>query len=147
LGKEVNWVPVEHSAGAVLFRKEEVQVFYLLLHYEEGHWGSSKGHIEKGETIEETARREIREETGLTDLQFSAGFKETNKYFFIAEGQRIFKTVVFLLAETRTKKIKISFEHIGYAWLPYADALERMTFKDEKEVLRKADQFIMEKRS
>jgi bis(5'-nucleosidyl)-tetraphosphatase len=140
-------LPVEHSAGAVVFRKEEAQVFYLLLHYEEGHWGSSKGHIEKNETIEEATRREIREETGLTDLQFSAGFKETNKYFFIAEGQRIFKTVVFLLAETRTKKIKISFEHIGYAWLSYADALERMTFKGEKEVLRKADQFIMEKRT
>ena len=139
-------MPVEHSAGAVVFRKEEAQVLYLLLRYEEGHWGSSKGHIEKDETIEETARREIREETGLTDLQFSAGFKETNKYFFVAEGQRIFKTVVFLLAETRTRKIKISFEHTGYAWLSYAEALERMTFKDEKEVLRKADRFIMEKR-
>ncbi|HEX7476031.1 MAG TPA: NUDIX domain-containing protein [Dehalococcoidales bacterium] len=139
-------MPVEHSAGAVVFRKEEAQVFYLLLHYEKGHWGSSKGHIEKDETIEETARREIREETGLTDIQFSAGFKETNKYFFVADGQRIFKTAIFLLAETRTKKIKISFEHTGYAWLPYAEAVERMTFKDEKEVLRKADRFILEKR-
>ena len=140
-------MPVEHSAGAVVFRRESEQVFYLLLHYEEGHWGSSKGHIEKGETIEETARREIREEAGLADLQFIDGFKETNKYFFVAKGQRIFKTVVFLLAETHTKKIKISFEHTGYAWLPFAEALERMTFKDEKEVLRKADQFIREKRS
>jgi bis(5'-nucleosidyl)-tetraphosphatase len=104
-------MPVEHSAGAIVFRREKRRLLYLLLHYEEGHWGSAKGHIEKGETIEETARREIREESGLTDLRFCPGFKETNKYFFAAGGQRIFKTVVFLLAETRTEKVTLSFEH------------------------------------
>jgi 8-oxo-dGTP pyrophosphatase MutT (NUDIX family) len=112
------------------------------LHYEEGHWGSSKGHIEKGETVEDTVRREIREETGLTDLKFIEGFKEYNKYFFNTKKGRVFKTVTFLLAETAASEIKLSFEHIGYAWLPYEAALEKITFENEKDVLQKAYQFL-----
>jgi 8-oxo-dGTP pyrophosphatase MutT (NUDIX family) len=135
-------MPVEHSAGAIVFRKESGEMFYLILHYEEGHWGYPKGHIEKKETLEETARREIREETGITDVEFISGFKELTKYFFVFEGQRIFKTVVFLLAKTHNKEIQLSFEHIGYAWLPYLEALERITFKDEKTLLEKAEKLI-----
>ncbi len=135
-------MPVEHSAGAIVFRPEIKQILYLILHYEEGHWGYPKGHIEKGETIEETVRREIREETGIADIDVISGFKELTKYFFVFEGQRIFKTVVFLLARTHTKKVELSFEHIGYEWLPYPEALQRITFKDEKTLLEKAKKFI-----
>jgi len=138
-------MPAQHSAGAIVFRKTRGTVWYLLLHYEEGHWGSSKGHIENSETIEETARREIREETGLTDIQFFEGFKERNQYFFWSQGQRIFKTVTFLLAQTQTREIKLSFEHIDYVWLRYEAALENITFADEKIVLQKAQQFLLEK--
>ena len=135
-------MPVEHSAGAIVFRRESRARLYLILHYEEGHWGYPKGHIEKGETIEETVRREIREETGIIDLEFLSGFKELTKYFFVSEGQRIFKTVVFLLARTPTQEVKLSFEHIGYDWLPFEEALERITFKDEKTLLQKAEKYI-----
>ena len=128
-----------------MFRREGGKIFYLLLHYEEGHWGSPKGHIENTETIEETARREIREETGLTDIQFIDGFKEQNQYFFTSQGQRIFKTVTFLLAETRSKTIKLSFEHIGFAWLPYEEALKQITFEDERKVLQKANRMITQR--
>lgn len=137
-------MPVEHSAGAIVFRKESGQVFYLLLHYEEGHWGYPKGHIEKGETLEDTARREIYEETGISDIQFIDGFRELTRYFFFSEGQRIFKTVVFFLALTPTKEIKLSFEHIGYEWLPFQEALAQVTFKDEKTLLEKAKLFTIE---
>ncbi len=135
-------MPVEHSAGAIVFRRELGQILYLILHYEEGHWGYPKGHIEKGETIEETVRREIREETGIADIDIITGFKELTKYFFVFEGRKIFKTVVFLLARTRGKKVELSFEHIGYEWLPYTKALERITFKDEKTLLEKANRSI-----
>jgi len=138
-------MPAEYSAGAIVFRKTRGTIRYLLLHYEEGHWGSSKGHIEKGETIEETARREIREETGLTDIEFISGFKEQNSYFYVNQGARIFKTVTFLLAQTPTTTIKLSYEHIGFKWLSYEAALEKITFADEKRVLQKANAFILEK--
>jgi bis(5'-nucleosidyl)-tetraphosphatase len=136
-------MPYEYSAGAVIFRRENNQLLYLLLHYEEGHWGCSKGHIEKGETIEATARREIREETGLTDISFIPGFKELNQYFFVSDGQRIHKTVTFLLAETTSSLVILSDEHIAYAWLPYAEALERITFKNEKAVFNQANHFVL----
>lgn len=42
-------MPVEKSAGAVIFRKEEGKIYYLLLHYQARHWDFPKGHLEKGE--------------------------------------------------------------------------------------------------
>jgi bis(5'-nucleosidyl)-tetraphosphatase len=132
----------EHSAGAVIFRKENGQTLYLLLHYEEGHWGCAKGHLEKDETVEQTARREIQEETGLTDISFVPGFKEINQYFFMSKHERINKTVTFLLAETRSAAVTISDEHTDFAWLPYEEAFERITFKNEKEMFKKANEFV-----
>jgi bis(5'-nucleosidyl)-tetraphosphatase len=138
-------MPAEHSAGAIIFRKEGFQLYYLLLHYEEGHWGFAKGHIEKNETLAETARREIREETGLTDIRFIEGFKEPNRYVFSIKGQKVFKTVTFLLAETDTGKISLSWEHSGYEWSPYSAACEKITFQNEKKLLAKAHEMIIQK--
>jgi len=135
-------MPVEHSSGAVIFKREAGNILYLLLHYEEGHWGFAKGHIEKGETIEETARREIREETGITDIRFINGFKEHHQYFFYTKEGKVFKTVVLLLAETGTKEITLSLEHTGYEWLPFTEALHKITFKDEQQILQKAHRIV-----
>jgi bis(5'-nucleosidyl)-tetraphosphatase len=133
----------EHSAGAVIFRKENGQALYLLLHYQKGHWGCCKGHTEKDETVEDTARREIREETGLTDIHIIPGFEELNQYFFISKRERINKTVTFLLAETRSSLIILSDEHTDFAWLPSVEAWERITFQSEKVIFQKANQFVM----
>ena len=130
----------------------------MLLHYppanegKRGQWGFAKGHVEQGETEIQTARREIAEETGIKDLKFTPGFKETEKYFFRKnyglEGEArktapwVFKLVVFFLAETKTKDVKISFEHTGFVWLPIAEAIKKTTFKNSKKLLEKADNFI-----
>lgn len=135
-------MPFEKSAGAIIFRKEDKKIYYLLLYYEIGHWGVAKGHIEKGETLENTARREIEEETGIKDIKFIEGFKEWIKYFFKLKGENIMKIATFLLAETKTKEIKLSFEHKDYAWLEYEEALEKLTFKNSKEILKKANNFL-----
>ncbi len=103
-----------------------------------------KGHIEKGEKEIETAKREAEEETGLKDLKFIEGFKEWIKYFFKLKRKNILKFVTFYLVETKTKEVKVSFEHLGYKWLPYEKALEKLTFKNAKEVLKKADTFLIE---
>lgn len=132
----------ERSAGAVVYCIEHGRPTYLLLHYEAGHWDFPKGNIEKGETVETTARREIGEETGIREIAFEPGFKTGIKYFFKREGQTVFKTVDFLLARTEEKDVKLSFEHIGYEWLPFEDALDRLTYKTAKEVLVKADEYL-----
>ncbi len=152
-------MPKEKSAGAIIFRKENNEIYYLLLHYapsepgKRGQWGFAKGHVEQGETEIETAKREINEETGIKDLKIIPGFKELEKYFFKKsyglEGEArkkapwVFKLVVFFIAETKTKEIKISDEHIGFVWLPIKEAIKKTTFKNSKKLLKEADDFIM----
>lgn len=141
-------MPIEKSAGAVIFRKERGKFFYLLLNYsaigkvEKSYWGFPKGHIEKGEKEIETIKREIKEETGIEDIKFVKDFKETEKYFFKFKGKNILKFVTYYLVETKTKEIKISFEHMGYKWLPYKETLKQLTFKNAKEILQKANEFL-----
>lgn len=135
-------MPLEKSAGAVIFRKERGKIFYLLLLYDLGHWDFAKGNIERGENLEGTTRREVEEETGIKDIKFITGFKETIKYFYKRDDQKIFKVVVFFLAETKTKDIKISYEHKDSKWLPYRQALKQTTFDNAKKILKKANDFL-----
>jgi len=135
-------MPMEKSAGAIVFRRESSKIKYLLIQYGWGHWEFPRGLIEKGESLEETARREIKEEVGIKDIKFIPGFKEWFKFFFKLKGKNIIKIATFLLAETRTKKVKLSHEHKDYVWLEYEEALEKLTFKNSKEVLKKANDFL-----
>ncbi len=135
-------MPVEISAGAVVYRMQQGAPVYLLLHYESGHWDFPKGNVERGEALEETVRREVEEETGIGDLSLAADFKEEIEYFYRRAGKNIFKKVIFLLGETREERVTLSYEHIGYEWLPYEKALERLTFKNAKEILKKAAEHL-----
>jgi len=136
-------MPIEKSAGAVVFRREDNKIKYLLIQYTWGHWEFPRGLIEKGETLEETARREIKEEAGVEDIKFIPGFKEWFKFFFRLKGKNVMKIATFLLAETKTKEVRLSFEHKDYAWLEYDEALEKLTFKNSKEILKKANNFLI----
>ncbi|MBU7017244.1 MAG: NUDIX domain-containing protein [Theionarchaea archaeon] len=127
----------EESCGAVIYHSDE----FLLLHYEAGHWDFPKGNREKGETKLETARREIEEETGLTDLEFT-DFEEEISYFYRREGKTIYKTVTYFLARSFSKKITISWEHKGYEWLTYEKALDRITFQNAREILEAAQSYV-----
>jgi len=142
-------MPLEKSAGAIIFRRENKKIKYLLLHYPSStkaageYWDLPKGHIKKGEKEIETVRREVEEETGLKDIEFLEGFKEWIKYFFKFKEKNILKFVTFYLAETKEEDIKISFEHLGFEWLSYEKAIKKLTFKNAKEMLKKANDFLM----
>ena len=131
----------ERSAGAVVFRKEK-EIKYLLLHYEEGHWDFPKGHIEENESGLAALKREVEEETGIKDIEILEGFKEYIHYFFRFKKELISKNVVFYLAKTKIKQVKLSFEHIGFKWLPYDKAMEKLTYKNAKEILEKVNDFL-----
>ncbi len=151
------------SAGVVIFRRENGRIKYLLLHYiyEERprHWDFPRGGIEKNEKSIETAKREIWEESGIKYLKFISGFKESIRWFYKrkinfrvksngilknkAKTITVFKTAIFYLAELKKGKVKISFEHVDYKWLPRDEALECLTFKNAKNVLKKANQFFL----
>ena len=135
---------LEKSAGTIILRKEKGVLYYLLLHYHQtGHWDFPKGNIEKGEKLRETVIRETKEETGIGDIEFIQGFKEEINYFYQREGKKIYKTVIFFLSKTKTKEVKLSFEHKDFKWLNYEKALNRLTHKTAKEILKKAKELLL----
>ncbi len=136
-------MPTEHSAGVIIFKKGEYLLLYRKAHdnYREG-WLFPRGLIEIGESVEATVRREVKEETGISDLFFVKGFKADTKWFYRKEGKLVFKTATYLLAETGTEKVKISEEHDGFAWLSFSEAMQRLTFRNDKDVLKKANDFM-----
>ena len=132
----------EKSAGIVLFGNNSGKNEFLLLNYPQGHWDFVKGKIEQNETSHEAAIRETREETGITNIDFIDGFEESVEYDFRFKKEDIHKKVIFFLAKTDEKNIKLSHEHNDYVWLEYNDALKKTTFENAKNVLSNANEFL-----
>jgi len=132
----------ETSAGIVLFRKEDSKILFLLLHYPSGHWDFIKGKMEEGESTHETAIREAKEETGIMDITFLENFEEWINYDFQYQGELVHKKVVFFLAETKTKQVMISHEHLDYTWMDYNTSMEKTTFDNAKTVLTRAQMLL-----
>lgn len=128
----------ETSAGVVIFRRENSKIMFLLLHYPSGHWDFVKGKKEKGETFHQTAIRETKEETGITDVTFVENFEEWIEYNFQFQGELVHKKVVFFLGETKIKEVLISHEHLDYIWMDYLTAMDKTTFDNAKTVLTKS---------
>jgi len=140
-------MPKEKSVGAVVFRMQKGKPDFLLLHYPAGHWGIPKGHVEKGETEDQTMRREVREETGLTQISIIPGFSHGISYFFKRGSETIFKEVTIFLADARNGTVSLSEEHTEFEWLPIKEAAEKVTFKNTKEALEKANAFLIKRKA
>ena len=148
LGLPVEW---EVSVGSAIFRETAKGRLYLLLQYPSGHYDFAKGHVEEGETEEETLRRETEEETGINDLTIFPK-RVSIRYYYVAKGNErirrieegrgisIFKQVHFYPAETKIREVKLSHEHINYLWLPYEEAVERVTFENARRVIRMTEE-------
>lgn len=140
----------ERSAGFICFRRRhgadvpggDGNFEYLVLDYGR-HWEYAKGHVNPGESDLEAAVRELREETGIRDIQVVEGFRHELVYFFRDRRKGLIrKTVVFFLAETGVADadVMLSHEHVAFAFLPFDDALKRVTFAGAKQVLRAANE-------
>ena len=125
----------EKSAGGVVFNREIGKV--LLIKDSYGRWALPKGHVEKGETSEQAALREISEETGLEQLKALAKLGQV-KYFFNLKGDNVFKIVVFLLVEAKDTELKAEWEVRDVKWFSPDDALEKMEYANSKELMKKA---------
>jgi len=146
-------MPVEKSAGAVVFYRNSGKIEYLLLKHRDERWSFPKGLIEKDEKPEEAARREVWEETGIKNIELIDGFKETEKYFFRVKyeyqlsrgwkmGEGVMKFVTYFSAEAKSKDVKLSFEQSDFIWLEFEAAIEKVKYKSEKEVLKKTNDFL-----
>jgi bis(5'-nucleosidyl)-tetraphosphatase len=132
----------EKSCGAVVFRRSNQAIWYLLLKYknEKEYWGLAKGHIEKGESEIQTVLREIHEEAGLTDLIIYPDFREVIAYY---PAPHIYKQVVLYLAETHQEETcSLCGEHDDFLWLEFPQVLQKMTYEKDAAIVKKAHQYI-----
>jgi len=148
------FLAIEKSVGAVIFRRSEKGIEFLLMDHGQGYWNVPKGHMEEGETEMETLMREVAEETGLKELNIIPGFRQAIHYFYRAKdaektkrikegkGLNIFKTVVNYLAESGNEQIILSDEHIGFQWLSFKDAMAKISFNGERKIFTKAHKFL-----
>jgi len=147
----------EKSAGVIVFRihpKEGVQ--YLVLYHRGTYWNFSKGHVEPNEAENQTALRELGEETGLKNVKLVKDWRQTTHFFFKEDrnGKKelIRKQFILFLAkvphtvEVRPCSKFSSHEVInGYAWLDYDTASKYLKFKSMREILTEADSYIQAK--
>ncbi len=135
----------EFSSGAVIFRKDQDgKILFLLLEKANGEYDLPKGHIEKGESAVEAAKREITEETGLS-VEFIPGFSIMTKYFFYKNKSKVLKKNKLFLAEVRSSKVTISPEHKGYSWLTFEEITEKIKYKNTKTLFKEASSYIRKK--
>lgn len=140
--------PDEKSCGIVLFREDgsanHPKQEYLILHYPGGHFDFPKGHVEKGEERAEkrTALRELKEETGIRNVEFLPNFRSEFFYTYFKKGKLSYKQVVFFLGKTPEKEVKLSFEHKNFMWLNFKKALKILTYDNAKNLLKEAEEYL-----
>lgn len=130
----------EKSCGAVIFYKTKQNTKILLVKNNNGrYWSFPKGHIEDGENEQQTAIREIKEETGL-DVTLADGFREVSEY---CPFGKIRKRVVFFLARAFTDNVKIQEEEIdSYIWVDLQQARKMCSYDNDLRVIEKAETAI-----
>lgn len=131
----------EKSCGAIIIHKSAENNYKVLLvkNHNGRYWSFPKGHVEKGETEEETAIREIKEETGL-DVEIIKNFREVSDY---CPFGRIKKRVVFFMAQTFSTNVKVQKEEIdSFIWVDLYDVHNKCTYDNDLRVIKKARENI-----
>lgn len=132
----------EKSCGTIPYTINNGEIYYLLVKaLDDGYCGFPKGHVESGESEEDTALRETWEETSIkpildTDFRFELSYRMNN-------GND--KTVVYFLAQfsEQAPRHNAEFETFQYLILPFEDALSELTYENSKEMLKSANEYLM----
>ena len=126
----------EKSCGAICYTAQGGAPRVLVIcHRYGGHWAFPKGHVEAGETEEQTAMREVREETGA-EVRIVPGYREVTTY---SPAKGVMKDVVLFVAEITGGKLHAQPEEVRTVeLLPLEEAQRRLTYPADKELLEKA---------
>ena len=136
----LKYVKYEKSCGAIIFHKFNDETKVLLINHVHGnHWAFPKGHVENDETEEETAIREILEETGL-NVSLDVNFRYSTRY---APKKGVIKDVIYFAASTNEIESTIQVEELNSAkWCSFDEARELITFKNNLMVFNAAVSYI-----
>jgi bis(5'-nucleosidyl)-tetraphosphatase len=127
----------EESFGIIPLRRkgaDEWEVF-LIQHTRSRYWGFPKGHGEEGESPEEAAIRELKEETNLDVVRYLQEEPLEEQYSFRADGRQIFKKVFYYIAEVDGVVILQKDEVQNGMWVPFSEALDKVTHVEGKTIL------------
>lgn len=120
----------EKSCGCIIIEDNKV----LLVKHNAGHWDFPKGHVEKNETEEETALREVKEETNL-DVNIVPGYRYVTQY---SPRENVEKEVVYFIAQKTSGEIKAQESEISnIEWVELSKVIEQITYNTSKEILEK----------
>ncbi len=133
----------EFSSGGIVYKEDQ----FLLVENsrmknpEEKWWGFPKGHLEEGESNEEAAIREVEEETGIkSEIIQKIG---QSKYNLTKNGENVFKVVTIYLMKYISGDLKAQLEEVSNViWLPYEEALKKLSYPKDKDLLKKAKELI-----
>lgn len=131
----------EYSAGAVLYTTIDKQIYYLLTKDFHGNWGFPKGHLENNETTIEAAYREIKEEVNIKPI-IDDNFCEELIYKLPNGNNK--HSIYFIGYYEKQEVIKQIEEVQETKLLKYEDALNTLTFDNMKQVLIKANKYLIE---
>ncbi len=137
---------VQISAGGVAFRNEGEQVEVALISVgENNRWQLPKGLVDSGESTEEAAVREVREEAGVEADLLERIDKVEYWYYWKEDGQRVryHKFVYFYLLRYKSGDTRDHDHEVNEArWIEIGDAIKMLAFKSEKEIVRRAKEMI-----
>lgn len=130
----------EKSCGCIIFKYDEEKLLFLVIKQTLGHFSFPKGHVEESESEKDTALREVKEETGF-DISFVGNFREVITY---CPKPGVLKDVVFFLGNVIDGVMTPQEDEVSLIeWLSYEDALKVVTYDDDKNVLKKAYEYIV----
>ena len=132
----------EKSCGAVVFTRMNNEIQYLLIRNLTGIYGFPKGHVEQGETEEQTALREVFEEVGLA-VKLVSGFRSEAEHP-IPQKENTMKQIVYFLGEYSNQEFTYQIEELTDALLTdYETAMTLFQFDSSKRILTEANNFLL----
>jgi len=139
-------LPIEQCYGVVTVLKEKEWKFLILrLDTKDDHWSFPKGHHEGEETAKETAIRELKEETAITEIEFLDFPLIHEEYEIIHHGVTKLKVNEYFVGLTKEINVTIQKDEVfEYMWATYEEAMGKFNYKTRKEVLAQAKKYLDE---
>lgn len=142
--EDITKLPIEHKAGAVVYAVQDGNYYLALVHDVFGYWTLSKGGIEDGESLEEGAAREIKEEIGL-DIEVGEKLGNIEYIAYHPTDGKIRKQVTFFLGKSDYKELELEEGTGGLdraSWFQIHEVVDLTIYDDILPLIAKAIEII-----